>query len=159
MPRPPDRPTHRAWLVALVLVATMSAAVWFFLIRGSAPSSAFVRAFEHYSAAVDHLREDASEVTRFLDLPKYQDSALFEIEVMAKQEEVFKRLARKTDGEEKRIAQEAAAAARRGWYSAGVAREAILNRHLSTANNANAEVGNTVAEIKTLADQWNELSS
>ena len=160
IPRSPGRPTHRAWLIALVLVATVSAAAWYFLIRESAPSSAFVRAFERYSAAVDHLREDAAQVTRFLDLPEYQDQALFEIEVMRKQEVAFKRLARKENGEEeKRIAEEAAAAARRGWYSAGVAREAIINRRLSTANNANAEVGNTVAQLKTLVDQWKALSS
>lgn len=159
LPRSPDRPTHRAWLLAIVLVITMSAGAWYFLIRGSAPSSAFVRVYDRYVAAVDRIREQAGEVTRFLELPQFQDQALVEIDVMAKQEVAFKRLARKTSGEERRIALDAAAAARRGWYSADIYRQAIILRHLSTANNANAEVGSTVAQIQTLADQLKQLSS
>ena len=157
-PRPRGAGAHRAWLVALVLVITMATAAWWFLIRGAAPSSAFVSATERYVAAVDRIRSGAANVSRFLDLPSYQDDAAAQIEVLKHEETFFKRMARKESGEAKRIAEEAAIAAGRGWYSAGWFRNGIVGRRLTTANRANAELGAAVADLKLLAEQWKKLS-
>jgi hypothetical protein len=149
----------RAWWIAIVLVVTLAAGVWYFALRPSAPSSAFVRAFERYSAAVDEIRADAGEVSRFLELPEFEDAASVHILEMYETAKIFRRLARAEDGEAKRIARDAVDAVGRGSFAAIWYSKAIITRRLTSANRANGELGASVADLRLLAEQWKQLSA
>ena len=154
---PPVRtrpPNHRAWWIAAALVATMAAAAWFFMLRDTAPSSEFVRATDRYIAAVEQIREGTTEVSRFLDLPGYDDMVERQLIIMAKQTKVFERLARTERGEAARIARDAVDAANRGRFSASWYSESIISRRLTRAQNFNGELGAAVADLRLYVDQW-----
>ncbi len=157
-PQRRDRSTHRAWLLALLLVLTAAAAAWYFVLGDSAPSSAFVRAYDRYTTAAERVRVGATEVSRFLDLPEYEDMADRQLLVLDEQTNVFGRLARNEEGNAARIAQDAVAAAQRGryavyWYSRGV-----IGRRLSSARSWNTELDVAMTQLEELVDEWKKLS-
>ena len=157
-PYPTRSRNHVAWWIAIGIVITLGAGVWFFGLRSSAPSSAFVRAYDRYSAAVNKVRSGAEQVSRFLDLPEYETLANDQVAVMRKQTKVFERLARNEDGEAGRIAGDAIDAAKRGVLGAAWFANGILDRKLTNANRANGELGAAVVQLSSLAKEWENLS-
>ena len=156
MPSRTVPPSRRPWWIALALVLTLVVAAWYFVLRDSEASSVFVRASERYIAAVERIRGGAVDISRFLDLPVYDDMVDRQVQIIDKQTKVFERLARTEDGEAARIARDAADAAKRGrlaafWYS-----ESVINRKLTIATRADGELGAAMADLRLLITQWEQ---
>jgi hypothetical protein len=157
--RPPEHRNIGGILIAVVLTLTVLAAGWYFVIRGSAPTSTFISANERFVHAMHASLDAPATVQRFNELPELRRTLQKNFDEMERDWRIFNRLAEREDGEAGQIAREARAAARLALTHGYAWADAVVHtRELINAQTETSQISVYISILERLRNEWAALS-
>jgi len=162
-PRQHRRQRHhsrgRPIIVGILLVATLVAAGWWFMGRGStAPGKDFASVEHRFVTAARAIPATTGVVTRFLDLDEFNAEVDAQATVMQVSMAEFAAIAEAEDGEASELARGAVIDGERALRAITRFRGAITTSNdLVDAQKALEDLGEEVDDLEAKVAQWNNL--
>jgi hypothetical protein len=147
----------RAVLLAALVLATVGAGAWYFLLRAEPTSDEFVRAESQYVTAARGYLGAVDGLHTFSGLPALGQQLAAATPVMSKQVAVFERLAGNRSGRAAELARAAATAGTSGVDAALLLYETLKANNIVAVHDQRAKLVAAVHELEADRSQYRKL--